>query len=104
MPKPQPKNLTPGAKCNPSDKEVKHRIAVLTATIAKHLPQHIHAVAHCARDSAQLMLHQDAFAAGYDDDEYMLLGMAIKYAGLFGVEVCITGHNGTTFKAKGDSV
>jgi hypothetical protein len=31
--------------------------------------------------------HQDAFAADYQEDEYALLGMAIKYAGLRGKEV-----------------
>ena len=34
-----------------------------------------------------MLLHQDAFAAGYQKDGYMLLGMAIKYAGLRGKEV-----------------
>jgi hypothetical protein len=31
-----------------------------------------------------VLLHQDAFAADYQEDEYKLLGMAIKYAGLRG--------------------
>jgi hypothetical protein len=44
-----------------------------------------------------LILHQDAFAAGYDDDEYLLLGMAIKYAGLHGVQVQLIGTNHETF-------
>jgi hypothetical protein len=39
------------------------------------------------------MLHQDAFAADYQEDEYTLLGMAIKYAGLRGKEVRVTGKN-----------
>ena len=37
------------------------------------------------------MLHQDAFAADYQQDEYALLGMAIKYAGLRGNEVRVIG-------------
>jgi len=28
-------------------------------------------------DKTLLVLHQDAFAAGYDDDEYTLLGMSV---------------------------
>jgi hypothetical protein len=32
-------------------------------------------------DTELVLLHQDAFAADYQEDEYMLLGMAIKYAG-----------------------
>ena len=37
------------------------------------------------------MRHQDAFAADYQEDEYTLLGMAIKYAGLHGKEVQVIG-------------
>jgi hypothetical protein len=44
-----------------------------------------------------ILLHQDAFAAGLDDDEYTLLGMAIKYAGLYGVIVTVVGKNHVTF-------
>ncbi|MGA7925790.1 MAG: hypothetical protein WCA20_07315 [Candidatus Sulfotelmatobacter sp.] len=42
------------------------------------------------------MLHQGAFAAGYQEDEYTLLGMAIKYAGLSGKEVRVIGKNRST--------
>ena len=38
----------------------------------------------CADDTELVLLHQDAFAADYQEDEYKLLGMAIKYAGLRG--------------------
>lgn len=43
-----------------------------------------------------VMLHQDAFAADYQRDEYMLLGMFIKYCGLKGKEVKIIGTNRET--------
>jgi hypothetical protein len=33
----------------------------------------------CADDTESVMLHQDSFAADYQDDEYALLGMAIKF-------------------------
>jgi len=39
------------------------------------------------------MVHQDWFAADYQDDEYALLGMAIKYTGLRGKEVRVIGKN-----------
>ena len=44
-----------------------------------------------------VILHQDAFAADYQEDEYMLLGMAIKYAGLRGKEVRVIGRNRSSF-------
>jgi hypothetical protein len=47
----------------------------------------------CADDTEQVLLHQDSFAADYQEDEYMLLGMAIKYAGLRGKEVRVIGTN-----------
>jgi hypothetical protein len=47
-------------------------------------------------DVETVILHQDTFAADYQEDEYMLLGMAIKYAGLRGKEVRVIGKNRST--------
>ena len=55
------------------------------------------ATAEAEENGAVLVPHQDAFAAGYDDDEYTLLGMAIKYAGLYGVTINVVGKNHETF-------
>jgi hypothetical protein len=87
---------------SPTPHEEEERIAVLRATVENYLPDFARGVAEIAaqakeeRDST-LLLHQDAFAAGYDDDEYTLLGMAIKYAGLHGVSVTVGGRNHETF-------
>lgn len=43
-----------------------------------------------------LILHQDAFAADYQPDELLLLGMAIKYAGIHGKVVHFIGTNRET--------
>jgi hypothetical protein len=66
------------------------REANLVATIRAKLPDFARM---CADDSELVMLHQDSFAADYQDDEYALLGMAIKYAGLRGKEVRVIGKN-----------
>ena len=51
------------------------------------------------RDKAYVVIiHQDAFAADYQDHEYALLGKAIKFAGLTGKEVHIIGKNRETLK------
>jgi hypothetical protein len=65
----------------------------LIATIKKKLPEFSKA---CADDVELVLLHQDAFAADYQEDEYTLLGMAIKYAGLRGKEVRVIGKNRST--------
>jgi hypothetical protein len=70
------------------------REANLIATIRTKLPDFARM---CADDSELVMLHQDAFAADYQEDEYALLGMAIKYAGLRGKEVRVIGKNGSSF-------
>jgi hypothetical protein len=44
-----------------------------------------------APDVPAIILHQDAFAADYHEEEYRLLGMAIKFAGIYGKDVHITG-------------
>ena len=66
------------------------RESSLIATIRKQPPDFAR---RCASDVETVILHQDAFAADYQEDEYMLLGMAIKYAGLRGKEVRVIGTN-----------
>jgi hypothetical protein len=44
-----------------------------------------------------LVIHRDAFAADYN--EYELLGIAIKFAGLYGKELQIVGKNRETPRA-----
>jgi hypothetical protein len=66
------------------------RESSLIATIRTKLPEFAKA---CADDAELVLLHQDAFAADYQEDEYALLGMAIKYAGLRGKEVRVMGKN-----------
>jgi enoyl-[acyl-carrier-protein] reductase (NADH) len=43
-----------------------------------------------------VVIHQDAFAANYQYDEYVLLGKAIKYAGSKGIAVTVMGVNRET--------
>lgn len=43
-----------------------------------------------------VLFHQDAFAGDYQDSEYLLLGMFIKYVGLSGKEIRIIGKNRET--------
>jgi hypothetical protein len=62
----------------------------LIATIRKKLPDFARM---CPDDAEYVLLHQDAFADDYQEDEYMLLGMAIKYVGLCGKEVRVIGKN-----------
>ena len=66
------------------------RESSLIATIRRKLPEFAKA---CADDTKLVSIHQDAFAADYQEDEYALLGMAIKYAGLRGKEVRVIGKN-----------
>jgi hypothetical protein len=74
------------------------RESSLVATIRKELPEFAKA---CADDTELVLLHQDAFAADYQEDEYKLLGMAIKYAGLRGREVRVIGKNRNTLGEDG---
>ena len=55
------------------------------------------AVKSMASHDEPLIVHQDSFAAAYDDDEYILFGMALKFAGLHGVTVHVIGKGGETF-------
>jgi hypothetical protein len=73
-----------------TNEERMQREANLIATVRTKLPDFARM---CADDVEEVLIHQDAFAADYQEDEYMLLGMAIKYAGLRGKEVHVIGKN-----------
>jgi alkylhydroperoxidase/carboxymuconolactone decarboxylase family protein YurZ len=65
------------------------READLITMIDKTLPDF--AAACRAQDIPVVLLHQDAFAADYQEEEYRLLGMAIKFAGTCCKEINIHG-------------
>jgi hypothetical protein len=46
-----------------------------------------------AFDTPVVIMHQDSFAADYHEEEYRLIGMAIKFAGICGKEVRVHGRN-----------
>jgi hypothetical protein len=81
-----------------SDEELKQREAALSAEIRRLLPDFVKS---CRNNEDMVIIHQDSFAADYQQDEYALLGMAIKFAGLHGKEVRIIGTNRETLKGTG---
>lgn len=66
----------------------------LITTIERELPDF--AKACRSADNTVVAMHQDSFAADYQDEEYKLLGMAIKFAGICGKEVRIIGASRNT--------
>jgi hypothetical protein len=80
---------------NMPEKELVEKEAALAAEVERLLPDFVNS----CRDKADVVvIHQDAFAADYQDHEYALLGKAIKFAGLHGKEVRIIGENRETLK------
>jgi hypothetical protein len=79
-----------------SDQEIKVREKALIETVERVLPDFVQS---CRQDNEVVVIHQDAFAADYQEEEYRLLGMAIKVAGIFGKELRIIGKNRETLKA-----
>lgn len=73
--------------------DIDERIMGLEEMLREFLPQMLEIA---AADGAMVILHQDAFAADYQYEEYALLGMAIKYLGLRGKDVHIIGTNRET--------
>jgi hypothetical protein len=80
---------------NISDEEVQQRKAALSAEIRRLLPDFVES---CVKNEDMVIIHQDSFAADYQQDEYTLLGKAIKFAGLHGKELRIIGTNRETLK------
>jgi hypothetical protein len=80
-----------------SDDELTEKEATLLAQIESILPDFAKS---CRTNEDVIILHQDSFAADYQQVEYALLGMAIKFAGLYGIEVRIVGTNRETLKGR----
>lgn len=71
------------------------REVTLIAAVENKLPDFAK-VCQDYSDVPAIILHQNAFATDYQEDEYRLLGMAIKFAGIYGKDVHITGANRQT--------
>ena len=80
---------------------MKEKEKTLKNVIENNLPE---IARMCKEDAQVVLLHQDAFAADYQAKEYKLLGMAIKYIGLFGngKEIRIIGKNRETVQGAPD--
>jgi hypothetical protein len=66
------------------------------ALVKTQLPDFVKAVENMKAEGGVVIMHQDAFAADYQDRELHLLGAAIKFAGEQGVGINIIGKNGET--------
>jgi hypothetical protein len=81
-----------------SNEEIRARKAALSAEIRRLLPDFVES---CRKSEDLVIIHQDSFAVDYQQDEYTLLGKAIKFAGLHGKELRIIGTNRETLKESG---
>ena len=79
---------------NGNQTELARKEANLISVVEKILPDFARACR--AHDTPVVILHQDAFAADYQEEEYRLIGLAIKFAGICGKEVRIIGTNRQT--------
>ena len=75
------------------DKDLMEKEAALTSEIEGLLPDFARS---CRGSEDVILIHQDSFAADYEDQEYTLFGKAIKFAGLHGKEVRVIGRNRET--------
>ena len=82
------------------EQELMKREAALAAEVERLLPDFVNS---CRDRADAVIIHQDSFAADYQDQEYALLGKAIKFAGLHGKEVHIIGKNRETLKGASQS-
>ena len=83
----------------PFGEQLKYRVSRLKATIEHYMPEFIRMVEDVVakrdggEEQAIVCVHQDAFAANYDFDEYVILGMAVKYVGLYDIPIMLVGEN-----------
>jgi hypothetical protein len=74
-------------------KELVEKETALIAEIERLLPDFARS---CRGSEDVILIHQDSFAADYEDHEYTLFGKALKFAGLHGKEVRVIGRNRET--------
>jgi hypothetical protein len=79
------------------EQTIQERKSALINFVENRLPD---AAKMAKPDNRVVILHQDSFAADYQDEEYELLGKFIKYLGLSGNEIHIIGKNRETLKDK----
>jgi hypothetical protein len=77
---------------NGNQTELARKEANLIAVVEKILPDF--AGACRAHDTPVVIMHQDAFAADYQEEEYRLIGLAIKFAGICGKEAASSERTG----------
>jgi hypothetical protein len=78
---------------DPRNKELIEKETALIAEIDRLLPEFARS---CRESSDVVIIHQDSFAADYQDEEYALFGKATKFAGLYGKEIRVIGRNRET--------
>ena len=82
---------------NTRDKDLAEKETALTAEIESLLPDFARS---CRGSEDVVIIHQDSFAADYQDEEYTLFGKAMKFAGIYGKEIRVIGKNRETLTAK----
>jgi hypothetical protein len=75
------------------NKNLAEKEAALTVEIERLLPDFARS---CRGSEDVVIIHQDSFAADYQDEEYTLFGKALKFAGLYGKEIRVIGKNRET--------
>jgi hypothetical protein len=73
-----------------SDDERCRREKILKATIEHYLPEFAKRIAESVLDNADesvVVIPITTFAPNMDRDDYIMMGMAVKYAALFGVRI-----------------
>jgi len=75
------------------DKGLVEKETALIAEIERLLPDFSRS---CREGPDMVIIHQDSFAADYQDQEYSLFGKAMKFAGIYGKEIRVIGKNRET--------
>lgn len=77
------------------------KIETIVSLVETEIPDFVDGIkAMKEKNGTELIIHQDAFGADYQHDEMILLGSAIKYAGIHGITITITGTNRETLNKK----
>ena len=77
-----------------TEEEIKKKVSELWDFIESEVPSFSHFIKeYIDKKQKHILIHQDAYAADYQDEEFALLGKVVKLCGTLGISIKIVGTN-----------
>jgi hypothetical protein len=87
-----------------TEEEIKKKVSELWDFVESEVPSFSHLIKeYIDKKQKHILIHQDAFAGDYQDEEFALLGKVVKLCGTLGISIKIVGTNREALSAEKQS-